>query len=115
MAAANAQIAEKLCGCERCKDAAARIRGQSRLSKVRTVAAVVEQQVEQQVGQRAEMGGTETAEADEQPAVGGPHRTRKQKENQRKKETRRRKTEAAMGEAEGQHSAMLAETPLLEV
>ena len=40
VAAANAKIAEKLCGCERCKDAAARVQGQSRLSKVRTVAAV---------------------------------------------------------------------------
>ena len=61
---------------------------------------MVERQVEQQVGQQVAMGGTETAEVDEQPAiyVGDPHRTRKQKENQRKKEScRRRKKKTALG------------------
>ena len=36
VAAANAQVAATLCDCEGCKDAAAKIRGQSRLSRVRT-------------------------------------------------------------------------------
>ena len=54
------------------------------------------------------MGVTGTAEADEQPVVGGPHRTRKQKENQRKKESRRRKKEAALGEG---YIALMEEQP----
>ena len=83
----------KLCGCERCKDATARIQGQSRLSGIRTMAAVVEQQ--------AAAGGTETAGLAEQPAVGDPHRTRRQKENQRKKESRRRKKKPALGARQG--------------
>ena len=67
------------------------------------MAAVVERQVGQQVGQQAAMGGAETAEADEQPAVADPHRTRKHKESQREKESRRRKKKAALStrQAEG--------------
>ena len=68
VAAANSQIAASLCDCAVCTKAAPMVRGQSRLSRVRTVA-VVAQQVAQQVGQQAAMGGTETAGLAEQPAV----------------------------------------------